>query len=81
MSDETLEERQERFQEMAQVVTDSLELAIRLAASPDPAQRDLAVQQLPMWIDCHNQWQEALTRLAQQISKGSVPPSQSHASQ
>ena len=72
MADETPQERLQRFREMAQRMTDALELANRLAVSGDPKQRAIAQQQLPMWADYVSPWESALERLKREIAEG--PP-------
>ncbi len=69
MSSESLEERLERFQEMAQCVTENLDLASELALSGNTTQRALARQQLPMWRHHVEQWRVALERLEREIAE------------
>ena len=67
-----MEERLERFHEMAQHVTGNLELAMSLAASRDPEKRALARQQLPMWADYVEQWRTAIERIEREIADGAA---------
>lgn len=72
MSNESPEEQLERFREMAQHVTDALELAKHLAVSNDLKQRALARQQLPMWVHYVGQWSIAIGRLEHEITEGAA---------
>ncbi len=72
MADETPEERLARFRELAQRVTDALELASQLAVSSDPSVRAMGQQQLPMWEHYVEQWRQALERLEGQIAEGTA---------
>ena len=72
MAEETPEERLDRFREMAQRFYDNLDLSMKLAASNNPQDREIAKQMLPIWLKYSADWARTIARLEQQIADGTT---------